>query len=158
MAQPWKTDKWFTSPWNFLPEVKKGWGFPSKVKIHDVTLRDGEQQAGVEFTKDDKIRIAALLDEAGVHRIEAGMPAVSPSDAEAIKVIAKMGLNAEVFAFSRCMVEDVKRAVDAGVKGVVMEVPSSEHIIEYAYKWPLERAIETTIKATQYAHEQGLYT
>ena len=158
MQQPWKNDRWFVSPWNFLPEVMEGWQFSDKVKIHDVTLRDGEQQAGVVFTKDDKIRIASMLDEAGVHRIEAGMPAVSPSDAEAIKTIAEMGLDTEVFAFSRCMVEDVKKAVDCGVKGVIMEVPASEHIIEYAYKWPLERAIETTIKATQFAHEQGLYT
>ncbi|MFQ5830424.1 MAG: LeuA family protein [Candidatus Methylomirabilia bacterium] len=158
MAQHWKTDKWFVSPWNFLPEVMEGWKFPSRMKIHDVTLRDGEQQAGVVFTKDDKIRIASLLDEAGVHRIEAGMPAVSPADAEAIKVIAKMGLNAEIFCFSRCMVEDVERAAETGVKGVIMEVPASEHIIEHAYKWPVERAIETTIKATRYAHKQGLYT
>ena len=154
----WQTDSWFVSPWNFLPEVMEGWGFSSKIKVHDVTLRDGEQQAGIVFNKDDKIRIASLLDEAGVHRIEAGMPAVSPSDAEAIKTIAEMGLNAEVFAFSRCMVEDVKRAADAGVKGVITEVPSSEHAIQKAYRWPLERAVETTIKATSYAHEQGLYT
>ncbi len=158
MAQQWQTDGWFVSPWNFLPEVTQGWNFPSKIAIHDVTLRDGEQQAGVVFTKDDKIRIASLLDEAGIQRIEAGMPAVSPSDAEAIKTIANMGLNAEVFSFCRCMVEDVQRAAETGVKGVIMEVPSSEHIIEHAYKWPLERAIETTIEATSYAHEQGLYT
>ncbi len=156
-SHPYQTDEWFVSPWNFIPEVMEGWNFPSQVKFHDVTLRDGEQQAGVVFNKDDKIRIATLLDESGVHRIEAGMPAVSPDDAEAIKIIANMGLNAEIFSFSRCMVEDVKRAVDTGVKGVVMEVPASEHIIQKAYNWPVERAIETTIKATSYAHEQGLY-
>ena len=158
MQQPWKTNKWFVSPWNFLPEVSRELEFPARVKIHDVTLRDGEQQTGVVFTKEDKIRIATMLSEAGVHRIEAGMPAVSQADAEAIKTIAEMGLDAEIFAFSRCMVEDVKRAADAGVKGIVMEVPSSQHIIEYAYKWPVERAIETSIKATQFAKSQGLYT
>ncbi len=158
MQQPWKTDKWFVSPWNFLPEVINELQLPTSVKVHDVTLRDGEQQTGVVFNKDDKIRIATMLSEAGVHRIEAGMPAVSPSDAEAITTIAKMGLDAEIFAFSRCMVEDVKRAADCGVKGVVMEVPASEHIIEHAYKWPVEKAIETSIEATQYAKSQGLYT
>ena len=69
----------------------------------------------------------------------------------------KLKLPAEIFAFSRCMVEDVKRAVDTGVKGIVMEVPSSEHIIEYAYRWSLEKAIETSIEATRYAKAQGLY-
>jgi len=156
--QPWQTDNWFVSPWNFLKEVMEGWQFQDRIKIHDVTLRDGEQQAGIVFNKEDKIRIASLLDESGVHRIEAGMPAVSPSDAEAIKTIAGMGLNADIMAFSRCMIEDVKMAVDCGVKGIITEVPASEHAIQKNYRWPLERAIETTIKATSYAHEQGLYT
>ena len=42
---PWKTEDWFTSPWNFDPEVTKDWKFSENIKIHDVTLRDGEQQA-----------------------------------------------------------------------------------------------------------------
>ena len=154
---PWHTDRWFTSPWNYLDEVMQGSQFPKRVKFHDVCLRDGEQQAGVEFTPDEKVRLATMLAEAGVHRIEAGMPAVSPMDAKAIKAIVKKNLPAEIFAFSRCMKEDVKRSVDTGVKGIVMEVPSSEHIIEHAYKWTLDHAIETSIEATQYAKSQGLY-
>src|SRR5579864_1958082 len=157
MAQePWKTDKWYVSPWNFAPPVREQLHFPKQVKFHDITLRDGEQQTGVIFTKDEKIRIAEKLAEAGVHRIEAGMPVVSPSDAAAIKEIVKRNLGPQVFAFSRCMVDDVKRAVDCGVSGVVMEVPSSTHIIEYAYKWPLEKAIDLSIESTAYAHSQGL--
>src|SRR5713226_4422767 len=153
---PWKTDKWFVSPWNFNPAVNSGFKFAKNIKFHDVTLRDGEQQTGVIFTKDDKIRIAEGLAEAGVHRIEAGMPVVSPSDAAAIKEIVKRKLGPEIFAFSRCMVDDVKRAVDCGVSGVVMEVPSSTHIIQYAYKWQLEKAIDLSIESTAYAHSQGL--
>ncbi len=154
--QPWKTEKWFTSPWNYEPAVQSQLHFPKQIKFHDVTLRDGEQQTGVIFTKDEKIRIAEGLAAAGVHRIEAGMPVVSPSDEAAIKEIVKRNLGPQIFAFSRCMVDDVKRAVDCGVSGVVMEVPSSEHIIKYAYRWPLEKAINLSIEATAYAHEQGL--
>jgi isopropylmalate/homocitrate/citramalate synthase len=154
--EPWKTDKWFVSPWNFNDAVCAEFHFPKTIQIHDITLRDGEQQTGVIFTKDDKIRIAEGLAEAGVHRIEAGMPVVSPSDMAAIKEIVKRNLGPQVFAFSRCMVDDVKRAVDCGVSGVVMEVPSSQHIIQYAYQWPLERAIQLSIESTAYAHEQGL--
>jgi isopropylmalate/homocitrate/citramalate synthase len=154
--EPWKTDKWFVSPWNFAPEVRAQLHFPKNIKFHDITLRDGEQQSGVIFTKDDKIRIAEGLAAAGVHRIEAGMPVVSPSDMAAIKEIVKRKLGPQIFAFSRCMVDDVKRAVDCGVSGIVMEVPSSTHIIEYAYKWPLEKAIDLSIESTAYAHAQGL--
>jgi isopropylmalate/homocitrate/citramalate synthase len=154
--EPWKTDKWFVSPWNFADEVRAGLHFPPQVKIHDITLRDGAQQAGVVFTKDEKIRIAEKLAEAGVHRIEAGMPAVSPSDEAAIREIVKRNLGPQIFSFARCMVDDVKRAVDTGVSGVVMEVPSSTHIIEKAYQWSLEKAIDTSVQSTAYAHSQGL--
>jgi isopropylmalate/homocitrate/citramalate synthase len=154
--EPWKTDQWYVSPWNFADPVRAQLHFPKQVKFHDITLRDGEQQTGVIFTKDDKIRIAEGLAEAGVHRIEAGMPVVSPSDTAAIKEIVKRNLGPQIFAFSRCMVDDVKRSVDCGVSGIVMEVPSSTHIIQYAYKWQLEKAIDLSIESTAYAHSQGL--
>jgi len=155
-AEPWKTDQWFSSPWNYLPEVTESFSFPDEVTIHDVTLRDGEQQAGVEFTADEKVQIAEALAEAGIHRIEAGLPAVSPSDKEAIDRMVAAGLPTEIYAFSRCMVPDVELALDCGVSGVVMEVPASHHLIEKAYKWPVEKAIEASVEATRYAHENGL--
>jgi isopropylmalate/homocitrate/citramalate synthase len=157
-AQPWRTDNWFVSPWNFAEEVTGDFQPPGRVKIHDITLRDGEQQAGIIFTKDDKVHIAEKLAEVGVHRIEAGMPAVSPPDEAAIKEIVKRDLGPQIFCFTRCMVEDVKRAVDCGVSGIVIEIPASAHLIEHAYKWPLEKAIDLSIKATSFAKEQGLYT
>jgi len=157
-STPWHTDRWFVSPWNYLEETTRGFAFPQRIKFHDVCLRDGEQQAGIEFTPREKVRLATMLAEAGVHRIEAGMPAVSKYDAQAVREIVKLKLPAEIFAFSRCMVEDVKRAVDTGVEGIVMEIPSSEHIIQYAYKWSLERALDLSIEATRYAKSQGLYT
>lgn len=155
---PWKTDNWFVSPWNYVDEVTKGFNPPKKVIIHDVTLRDGEQQAGVIYTKDDKVRIAEKLAEAGVHRIETGMPVVSPMDEAAIREIVKRNLGPEIFCFSRCMVDDVKRAADCGVSGIVIEIPASAHMVEQAYKWPLEKAIELSVKATACAKAHGLYT
>lgn len=153
---PWKTDMWFSSPWNYLPEVTADFSLPEQVQIHDVTLRDGEQQAGVEFTSDDKVRIAEALAEAGIHRIEAGLPAVSPADKNAIERMVAADLPTEIYAFSRCLVSDVELALDCGVKGVVMEVPASHHLIEKAYRWPVEKAIAASVEATRYAHENGL--
>ncbi len=159
MSQPWNTDMWFTSPWNFDPEVRRDVHFDPHPRLHDVTLRDGEQQAGVVFSKDDKIRIAEALAEAGAHRLEAGMPVVSKSDEAAIREIVRRleKSKTQVFSFARCMVEDVKRSLDTGVKGIVMEVPSSTHIIERAYRWDLEKAIQTSVAATRFAKENGLY-
>jgi len=158
MSQPWKTAKWFTSPWNYLPEVREQLHFPEKIKIHDVTLRDGEQQTGIIFRKEEKVAIAKKLAEAGVHRIEAGMPAVSAEDEAAIKEIVDLGLESEIFAFARCMPADVKLAKECGVTGVITEIPSSEHIIRNAYGKDMDWAIKSSIETTLAAKEAGLYT
>ncbi len=149
---------WYVSHWNFADEVRKNFNQPSNVRIHDVTLRDGEQQAGVVFTKDDKIRIAEKLAEAGIQRIEAGMPAVSSEDEAAIKEIIKRNLGVQVFAFCRAMPDDVKRAADCGVNGVVIEAPVNEIFVEYGYGCTFEHALERAIAATQCAKDLDLYT
>ncbi|MBS7525940.1 pyruvate carboxyltransferase [Fusibacter paucivorans] len=156
--EKWHSDKWYTSQWNHLDEVAKQFNFQDQIKIHDVTLRDGEQQAGLIMNTEQKIRLAEKMAETGIHRIEAGMPAVSKADSDAIKTIVKMNMGPEIFGFARCMVEDVKRAADCGVSGLVIEIPSNEQMITEAYGWSLEKAIELSIKATTAAKEAGLYT
>jgi isopropylmalate/homocitrate/citramalate synthase len=153
---PWKTDDWFSSAWNYDKEVTKDLNFADTIKLHDVTLRDGEQQTGIAYNFDDKLRIAEALAEAGMHRIEAGLPAVSEADKKAIAAIVKKDFGPDIYSFCRCMKEDVDASVDCGVKGLIMEVPASTHLIEYGYKWPLQKAIDTSVEATAYAHEQGL--
>ncbi|UCF92890.1 MAG: hypothetical protein JSW39_01660 [Desulfobacterales bacterium] len=155
---PWKSDKWFVSPWNYHEEVVSGLQFADEILIHDITLRDGEQQAGMVMNRSDKVRIAQALAQAGVHRIEAGMPIVSAEDEAAIKEIVDLDLGSDIFAFARCMVADVEKAKACGVKGIVVEIPCSEHIIQHAYGWELDKALKLSIEATLCARENGLYT
>lgn len=154
----WKSDKWYTSHLNFAPEATRDIKFAENIKIHDVTLRDGEQQAGVVLKIDQKIALAEKMSEMGIHRIEAGMPAVSKDDAKAITAIVKQGFKAEIFGFARCMVDDVKRAQDCGITGIVIEIPSNEELIREAYGWSLEKAIDLSVQATLASKEAGLYT
>ena len=158
MQEPWKTDKWFVSPWNYLPEVTAQYGFPANIKIHDVTLRDGEQQTAVVFRREEKVAIAKKLDALGVHRIEAGMPAVSPQDRAAIADIASLGLKSEILGFARCIPTEVKVIKDCGCTGIVIEIPVSDHMVKNAYGWPFERALKSSIETTRAAKEAGLYT
>jgi isopropylmalate/homocitrate/citramalate synthase len=158
MKEPWKTDKWFISPWNYLPEVTKNYALPKNIKIHDVTLRDGEQQTAVVFRREEKVAIAKKLDAMGVHRIEAGMPAVSPPDRAAISDIAALGLKAEIFGFARCIPSEVKVIKECGCTGIVIEIPASDHMIQHGYGWPIERAMKASIETTLAAKEAGLYT
>src|SRR5712691_11975600 len=158
MPQPWKTDKWFVSSWNYLQEVLKDYTFAPKIKIHDVTLRDGEQQTAVVFRREEKVAIARQLDALGVHRIEAGMPAVSDQDKGAIQDIAVLGLKADVFAFARCIPDEIKVVKACGCTGVVVEIPASDHMIKNAYGWSVDRAMKASIDTTLAAKEAGLYT
>ncbi|MCJ7505294.1 pyruvate carboxyltransferase [Candidatus Bathyarchaeota archaeon] len=155
--EKWKADDWFVSHYNYADEVRKGFHLPDRVQIHDITLRDGEQQAGIIFRKEEKLEIARALDEAGVDRIEAGMPAVSKQDMAAIKAITHEGLSAKIFAFSRCAKSDIDLARQCDVDGVITEIPSSDHILEYAYGWSQEHAIQLSVEATSYAAEHGLH-
>lgn len=158
MSSAWKSQNWYTSPWNFVDEVKSKQKFAGSIKLHDISLRDGEQQAGIVFNKEQKIAIAEKLAEIGIHRIEAGMASVSKEDEAAIKEIVKRDLGPQIFAFSRCLKDDVKLAADCGVTGIVVEIPASEHIVKYAYRWEYARAVDLAIEATQFARECGLYT
>lgn len=159
MQTPWKTDKWFVSPWCYLQELRKNYNFAPKIKIHDVTLRDGEQQTAVVFRREEKVAIAKQLDALGVHRIEAGMPAVSDQDKAAIQDIASLGLkNSQVFAFARCIPDEIRVAKACGCTGVVIEIPASDHMIQNAYGWTFDRAMKSSIDATRAAKEAGLYT
>ena len=105
-------------------------GLRQNLKIHDVTLRDGEQQTAVVFRREEKVAIAKKLDSLGIHRIEAGMPAVSAQDKAAISDIAALGLKAEIFGFARCIPAEIDVIKACGCSGVVIEIPASDHMIK----------------------------
>jgi len=149
--------KWWVSPYNFKADVRSGLELPEKVEIHDATLRDGEQTPGVVFSIDDKIKIATKLDEIGVERIEAGMPAVSPQDAEAIKEISKLGLKSRIFTFARAMKQDIDMALECGAHGVIIEVPIGYPKLVTQFGWTWEDVFKKSRDVINYAREQGLY-
>ena len=148
---------WWASPLNEKEEIRRSYWPGQKVTIHDATLRDGEQTPGVVFSAEDKFRIAQGLVEAGVTRIEAGMPAVSEADRSAIKRIAKELPQAEIFAFARATRGDVDMAADCGAKGVVIEVPIGYPKLKYQFNWTWEKVYEKSADCIRYAKEKGLY-
>ncbi|MCV6824830.1 MULTISPECIES: LeuA family protein [Halocynthiibacter] len=150
--------KWWVSPYNFEPEVRSELNLAEKVEIHDATLRDGEQTPGVVFSIDDKIAIASKLDELGVDRIEAGMPAVSADDQQAIKEISKLGLKSKIFTFARAMKTDIDLALECGADGVVIEVPIGYPKLVTQFGWTWEDVAKKTAPIINYARENGLQT
>ncbi|MDJ0631165.1 MAG: 2-isopropylmalate synthase [Rhodobacter sp.] len=150
--------KWWVSPYNFIPEVRKTLDLPPKVEIHDATLRDGEQTPGVVFSVDDKIRIASKMDEIGVDRIEAGMPAVSPQDAEAIREISKLGLTSRIYTFARALKADIDMALECGAQGVIVEVPIGYPKLVTQFGWTWQDVFNKSRDVINYAKECGLHT
>lgn len=102
-----------------------------KINIIDSTLRSGEQTAGVVFSRNEKIRIAKLLDEIGIPEIEAGVPSIAESERETIKEILKLNLNCRIFGYCEANPKEIEYCTECGLKNVVITVFTSEgHIIE----------------------------
>jgi methanogen homocitrate synthase len=154
----YKENEWWVSPYNFHEDVSGRYDLPEKVEIHDATLRDGEQTPGVVFRKEDKVRIAQKLDEVGVQRIEAGMPAVSDEDFQAIKEISQLGLKAKIFTFARALPVDIDKAIDCGADGVVIEVPIGYPKLKHQFNWTWEDVLRKSVDCITYARKKNMHT
>jgi 2-isopropylmalate synthase len=81
--------------------------------IFDTTMRDGEQSPGASMTKDEKLRIAKALERMRVDVIEAGFPASSNGDFEAVRAIANVVKDSTVAGLCRANDRDIQRGIDA---------------------------------------------
>ena len=81
--------------------------------IFDTTLRDGEQSPGASMTRDEKVRIAKMLEKMHVDVIEAGFAIASPGDFEAVKAVAETVKDSTICSLSRAMPADIKRTAEA---------------------------------------------
>ena len=93
--------------------VRPGTVRPGTVRIFDTTLRDGEQAPGAGLTAAEKLEVARQLARLRVDVIEAGFPAASPGDFEAVQRIARETRGVAVAALARCRDGDPQRAVEA---------------------------------------------
>jgi len=152
-----RENEWWVSPYNYAPEVRNTYELPARVSIHDATLRDGEQTPGVVMSVADKIAIAEKLDEIGVDRIEAGMPAVSDQDFQAIKEISRLGLKARIYTFARAMNADIDKALECGCHGVIVEVPIGYPKLKYQFKWTWEDVLKKSVGVINHAKSRGLH-
>lgn len=146
--------KIWVSELNARPEVRAA--FPrSTVRFYDTTLRDGEQTVGVVLSPQQKVEIARKLDELGVSRIEAGFPRVSPEDAEAIQLMQKAGIKAELWGFSRAVKADVDELVRLNLHYSVIEAPTSDIKLK-AYGIARDEVLRRIRDAVSAAREAGI--
>jgi len=146
--------KVWVSELNARPEIRCA--FPrSTVHFYDTTLRDGEQTVGITLSPQQKLGIARKLDELGVSRIEAGFPKVSPEDAEAIQLLSRAGLKAELWGFSRAVKGDLDELVRLGIRATVIESPTSDIKLK-AYGMSRDEVLRRVVDAVSFAKQNGI--
>ncbi|MFT5737579.1 MAG: 2-isopropylmalate synthase [Maribacter sp.] len=125
------------------------------VQIFDTTLRDGEQVPGCKLDMEQKLVIAARLDELGVNIIEAGFPISSPGDFKSVEAIGKLVKNATVCGLTRAVKKDIEVAAEAlkyAVKPRIHTgIGTSDSHIKFKFNSNRDAIIERAIDAVSYA-------
>lgn len=151
------TENWYVSKINFLEDIQKTFSFAPDIIVADCTLRDGEQQPGIVFTKQDKVAIAQKLSKLGIQEIEVGMPSSSQEDAVAAKDIVALGLeNTRITALARALKDDIDLVANLGVWGVSISLPIGDLQREHKLKWTEQKYLDTCLSITEYAKKKGL--
>ncbi|KAK6915145.1 2-isopropylmalate synthase LeuA, allosteric (dimerization) domain [Dillenia turbinata] len=140
---------------------------PNYVRIFDTTLRDGEQSPGATMTSDEKIEIARQLAKLGVDIIEAGFPAASADDLEAVKMIAKEVGNAVdeegyvpvICGLARCNERDITKSWEAvrfaKRPRIHTFIATSEIHMQHKLKMTKEQVIEKATTMVKFARSLG---
>jgi len=128
-----------------------------KLIIFDTTLRDGEQSPGASMTRDEKVRIARALERMQVDVIEAGFPAASEGDFEAVKAVAEAVKNSTICGLARALDRDIDRA-GAALKPAENSrihtfIATSPIHMQMKLKMEPEQVIEYAVRAVKRARQ-----
>ncbi len=128
-----------------------------KLIIFDTTMRDGEQSPGASMTKEEKLRIARQLERMRVDVIEAGFPAASDGDFDAVRAVARSIKDSTVCGLARANENDVRRCGEA-VRGarsprVHTFIATSPIHMEKKLRMEPSQVIDQAVRAVRWARE-----
>ncbi|MFO7983689.1 MAG: homocitrate synthase [Desulfuromonadales bacterium] len=129
----------------------------NEIIIDDTTLRDGEQAAGVVFSRQERLHIARTLDAIGVGEIECGIPAMGADERADVRALVDLGLSARLITWNRAVLSDIRASIDAGVQAVDISLSVSDIHIEHKLRQSRAWVLEQLKAALGFAKSKGLY-
>lgn len=126
------------------------------ILINDITLRDGEQAAGVNFFPEEKLKIAEQLVKLGLPIIEAGFPIASESDAKGVSLVAReFGNQVIISAMCRAHKKDIEvaaQALGSARKGRIQVVMGTSDIhLKHKFNFTRQEALDLSVEMVSYA-------
>lgn len=126
-----------------------------RIIFFDTTLRDGEQSPGASMNVAEKLRLATQLEKLGVDVIEAGFPAASPGDFEAVRAIGSKVKKIQVAGLARTSKDDIDSAwgavKDSGNPRIHTFIATSDIHLKHKLKMDREEVIRTAVESVRYA-------
>ena len=129
---------------------------PPQIYINDTTLRDGEQAAGIAFSLDEKVAIATFLGTIGVQEMEVGIPAMGGDEAQAIRTMANLGLNAQLLGWNRAVLSDIQASIHCGLTRIHISIPVSDIQIQVKFQGQWANMFKQLQGAISFARDHGL--
>lgn len=127
----------------------------NRVRFFDTTLRDGEQSPGASMNTAEKVRLAVQLEKLGVDIIEAGFPAASRGDFEAVSQIAAKLKRTEIAGLARANKDDIDAAwgaINQAAKPRIHTfIATSDIHLEYKLRMSRDQVIKNAVESVRYA-------
>jgi len=118
-----------------------------QIYVYDTTLRDGCQGEDVNFSIEDKLRIAQKLDELGIHFLEGGWPTANPKDERFFQLILSQGLkNSKLVAFGSTCKKGLRPSQDPQVSKLAKLKVDYVSIVGKSWELHIRQVLNTSLK------------
>jgi isopropylmalate/homocitrate/citramalate synthase len=124
------------------------------MQLNDVTLREGDQMPGREFTADEKIRAARRLDDLGLSYIQPAFPITGEKDQSVVAELAGT-TDADIIALARAVTRDIDVSLEAGADVVEVFVSVSDRHLEHLLGKSRAEMLEMLTEAVDYVVDHG---